>query len=41
MRSYELGENFIEYTKDQNAYDLGVKLNKHYLYCKVKAYKAT
>ena len=22
MRSYELGENFIEYTKEQNAYDL-------------------
>ena len=28
MRSYELGENFIEYTKEQNAYDLGIEIKQ-------------
>lgn len=28
IRSYELGENFIEYTKEQNAYDLGFEIKQ-------------
>jgi len=28
MRSYELYENFIEYTKEQNAYDLGFEIKQ-------------
>ena len=28
MRSYELSENFIEYTKEQNAYDLGFEIKQ-------------
>lgn len=28
MRSYEIGENFIEYTKEHNAYDLGLEIKQ-------------
>ena len=28
MRSYEIGENFIEYTKEHNAYDLGLEIKE-------------